>query len=162
MVSSIAELIEKLWDTWNFRGLIIPIKLLLLSFLILFAHLRSQRGGKWVVMIRIWMAYLLGDWVAIFTIGLMLRTESSDVLALWATLLLLHLGGPDTITSFSLEDNELLDQALTGAFVTSWFNCLYYPSITLKRQALAPNPPSLGCKDNQLCRVQPCFLSCKL
>ncbi|MBA0656923.1 hypothetical protein Goklo_009243 [Gossypium klotzschianum] len=33
--------------------------------------------------------------------------ENSDLLAFWAPFLLLHLGGPDTITAFALEDNEL-------------------------------------------------------
>lgn len=31
----------------------------------------------------------------------------NDLVAFWAPFLLLHLGGPDTITAFSLEDNEL-------------------------------------------------------
>ncbi|GLU15571.1 hypothetical protein SLE2022_320480 [Rubroshorea leprosula] len=101
----IAEHVEKLWDTWNIRVLII-LSLLLQSFLMLSAQLRKRRGGKWIIMIPLWIAYLLADWVATFTIGLMLRAEHSDILALWAPFLLLHLGGPDTITSFSLEDNE--------------------------------------------------------
>ncbi|GLU15579.1 hypothetical protein SLE2022_320560 [Rubroshorea leprosula] len=101
----IAEHVEKLWDTWNIRVLII-LSLLLQSFLMLSAQLRKRRGGKWIIMIPLWIAYLLADWVATFTIGLMLRAEHSDILAFWAPFLLLHLGGPDTITSFSLEDNE--------------------------------------------------------
>ena len=32
---------------------------------------------------------------------------NADLLAFWAPFLLVHLGGPDTITAFSLEDNEL-------------------------------------------------------
>ncbi|GKV48628.1 hypothetical protein SLEP1_g55426, partial [Rubroshorea leprosula] len=101
----IAEDVEKLWDTWNIRVLII-LSLLLQSFLMLSAQLRKRRGGKWIIMIPLWIAYLLADWVATFTIGLMLSAEHSDILAFWAPFLLLHLGGPDTITSFSLEDNE--------------------------------------------------------
>ncbi|GKU89884.1 hypothetical protein SLEP1_g3960 [Rubroshorea leprosula] len=101
----IAEHVEKLWDTWNIRVLII-LSIFLQCFLVLFAPLRKQRGGKWIIMIPLWIAYLLADWVATFTIGLMLRAERSDIVAFWAPFLLLHLGGPDTITSFSLEDNE--------------------------------------------------------
>ncbi|GLT30784.1 hypothetical protein SLA2020_055720 [Shorea laevis] len=97
---------KELWDTWNIRGLII-LSLLLQSFLILFAPLRRPTGHKWFFMIPLWIAYLLADWIAIFVIGLILRAERShDILVLWAPFLLLHLGGPDTITSFSLEDNE--------------------------------------------------------
>ncbi|GLT33522.1 hypothetical protein SLA2020_081040 [Shorea laevis] len=109
----IAEHVEKLWDTWNIRGLII-LSLLMQSFLILSAQLRKRRGGKSIIMIPLWMAYLLADWVATSTIGLMLRAEGSDILAFWAPFLLLHLGGPDTITSFSLEDNELWIRHLLG------------------------------------------------
>ncbi|GKV40338.1 hypothetical protein SLEP1_g47997 [Rubroshorea leprosula] len=105
MLLPVANHVQRLWDSWHIRGLII-LSLLLQSFLVLFAPLRKQRGGKWIIMIPLWIAYLLADWVATFTIGLMLRAEGSDILALWAPFLLLHLGGPDTITSFSLEDNE--------------------------------------------------------
>ncbi|GKV40333.1 hypothetical protein SLEP1_g47992 [Rubroshorea leprosula] len=109
-----AEQVHKLWDTWNIRGLII-LSLFVQSFLILLAPLRKQRGGKWVIMTPLWIAYLLADWVATFTIGLMLRTdERIDILVFWAPFLLLHLGGPDTITSFSLEDNELWIRHLLG------------------------------------------------
>ncbi|GKV49378.1 hypothetical protein SLEP1_g56132 [Rubroshorea leprosula] len=99
------EIVRILWDTWNIRGLVI-LSLVLQSFLILFAQWRKQMGGNSVFMSSLWMAYLLADWVATFTIGLIFRAESNDIMALWAPFLLLHLGGPDTITSFSLEDNE--------------------------------------------------------
>ncbi|KAL4602396.1 hypothetical protein ACB092_10G050400 [Castanea dentata] len=39
--------------------------------------------------------------------GVALSINSSDLLAFWAPFLLVHLGGPDTITAFALEDNEL-------------------------------------------------------
>ncbi|GKU89880.1 hypothetical protein SLEP1_g3956 [Rubroshorea leprosula] len=113
MLLLIADHVQRLWNTWNIRGLII-LSLFLQSFLVLFAPLRKQRGGKWIVMIPLWIAYLLADWVATFTIGLMLRAEHSDILAFWAPFLLLHLGGPDTITSFSLEDNEFWIRHLLG------------------------------------------------
>ncbi|GLT52449.1 hypothetical protein SLA2020_257900 [Shorea laevis] len=101
-----AKTFKELWDTWNIRGLTI-LSLLLQSFLILFAPLRRSKGDKWFFMIPLWIAYLLADWIAIFVIGLILRSERShDILVFWAPFLLLHLGGPDTITSFSLEDNE--------------------------------------------------------
>ncbi|GLT48332.1 hypothetical protein SLA2020_219640 [Shorea laevis] len=100
----VVESVKKLWNIWNIRGLIM-LSLLVQSFLILCAPLRRKRGDKWIV-VSIWLTYLLADWVAAFTIGLMLRAEVSDILAFWAPFLLLHLGGPDNITSFSLEDNE--------------------------------------------------------
>ncbi|XP_030945730.1 uncharacterized protein LOC115970209 [Quercus lobata] len=36
-----------------------------------------------------------------------LSTNTDDLIAFWAPFLLVHLGGPDTITAFALEDNEL-------------------------------------------------------
>ncbi|XP_042514856.1 uncharacterized protein LOC122089307 isoform X2 [Macadamia integrifolia] len=40
--------------------------------------------------------------------------EKDDLKAFWAPFLLLHLGGPDNITAFSLEDNELWLRHLLG------------------------------------------------
>ncbi|KAF8018032.1 hypothetical protein BT93_H3052 [Corymbia citriodora subsp. variegata] len=67
----------------------------------------------------IWSAYLGADLVANYAFGLISRAQVSggtsdskadaysDLLSFWAPFLLLHLGGPDTITAFALEDNEL-------------------------------------------------------
>nr|XP_023873082.1 uncharacterized protein LOC111985660 [Quercus suber] len=41
-------------------------------------------------------------------------SESIQLTAFWAPFLLLHLGGPDTITAYSLEDNELWLRHLLG------------------------------------------------
>ncbi|GLT44394.1 hypothetical protein SLA2020_182960 [Shorea laevis] len=115
MVLFRSESVDRVWDTWNVRGLSI-LSLLLQSFLSLFAPLRKAKESKWVVMI--WLAYLLADWVATFTIGLMLWAEhNEDILTFWAPFLLLHLGGPDLITSFSLEDNEFWIRHLIGLFL---------------------------------------------
>lgn len=97
------------------------VSLSLQVFLIFFASLRKRRGG-WIAKF-IWLAYLLADWVAAVAIGLISSSQgsdcdkspqTSDILAFWAPFLLLHLGGPDTITSFALEDNELWVRHLLG------------------------------------------------
>ncbi|GLT37819.1 hypothetical protein SLA2020_121100 [Shorea laevis] len=127
MLLSIPDSVRKLWERWNLRGLII-ISLSLQAFLIMFASSRKRRGG-WKIVMLIWSAYLLADWVATVAIGLIssglgltpisqantsTRRESNDILAFWAPFLLLHLGGPDTITSFALEDNELWVRHMLG------------------------------------------------
>lgn len=68
----------------------------------------------------LWLAYLLADGIAIFALGVLSNMQGdSDVknknktdpnnalMGFWAPFLLLHLGGPNSITVYSLEDNEL-------------------------------------------------------
>ncbi|RVW93522.1 hypothetical protein CK203_035040 [Vitis vinifera] len=75
---------------------------------------RKYIASNWVRII-IWLAYLAADWIAAVCIGVLSNENGDDNLsqpnsliwAFWAPFLLLHLGGPDTITAYSLEDNEL-------------------------------------------------------
>ncbi|KAK1326228.1 hypothetical protein QJS10_CPA01g00918 [Acorus calamus] len=43
-----------------------------------------------------------------------LHNVQTELVAFWSSFLLLHLGGPDTITAFALEDNELWKRHLLG------------------------------------------------
>lgn len=121
MVNPIPDSVRKIWDEWNIRGVIL-FSLSLQTVLISLAPLRKSTGNKLLVSV-IWSAYLLADGVAYFGVGLITQrardvpdgpdrsskqpAESNELLAFWAPFLLLHLGGPDTITAFALEDNEL-------------------------------------------------------
>ncbi|KAI3697619.1 hypothetical protein L6452_30714 [Arctium lappa] len=126
---------KQLWDTWDLRGFII-LSLSLQTFLIFFAPLRKRTKSNWIIM-PLWSAYLLADWAANFAVGLISNSqgntpggrsgkngraavENEDLLAFWAPFLLVHLGGPDTITAFALEDNELWLRHLLGLV----FQCL--------------------------------------
>ncbi|XP_058770144.1 uncharacterized protein LOC131643830 [Vicia villosa] len=68
-----------------------------------------------------WLTYLSADWIANFALG-MLSQDSKIleidpnfiIMAIWAPFLLVHLGGPDTITAYSLEDNELWPRHMLG------------------------------------------------
>ncbi|XP_022772094.1 uncharacterized protein LOC111314716 [Durio zibethinus] len=111
--------LKELWNEWNIRGPIL-FSLWLQIVLIFMAPLRKSTRATWVISL-IWYAYLLADVTANFALGLISNgqqrnqsnnpeskpKESSDLLAFWAPVLILHLGGPDTITAFSLEDNQL-------------------------------------------------------
>ncbi|XP_015887304.1 uncharacterized protein LOC107422381 isoform X2 [Ziziphus jujuba] len=107
--------LKKLWDIWDLRVCIL-ISLFLQVFLLLVAPFRQTTSRTFVIM-SIWSAYLLADWVAAVSIGLITKsqtdhsldphTENLHIFAFWASFLLIHLGGPDSITSFSIEDNEL-------------------------------------------------------
>ncbi|URD75343.1 hypothetical protein MUK42_08413, partial [Musa troglodytarum] len=84
--------------------------------LIFSGSLRKRVVSSWISLI-LWSAYLLADWVATFALGILSNTQTDsgcassshpqndDLLAFWSPFLLLHLGGPDTITAFSLEDS---------------------------------------------------------
>ncbi|XVF42071.1 hypothetical protein PTKIN_Ptkin01aG0330600 [Pterospermum kingtungense] len=107
----------KLWKDWELRAMVVT-SLLVQIILIL---LGSQR--KYIPKIKIraivWCSYLLADSVATIALGILTNNlgdiyDEGGVLdlntkhtAFWAPFLLLHLGGPDTITAYSLEDNQL-------------------------------------------------------
>ncbi|XP_052194278.1 uncharacterized protein LOC127802484 [Diospyros lotus] len=111
---------KNLWDTWDIRALIIT-SLSLQALLILLGPLRKSTVRGFILLL-LWLAYLLADAVAIFVVGLIFRSQqrkeadlsihpfpydNAYLLALWSPFLLVHLGGPDTITAFALEDNQL-------------------------------------------------------
>ncbi|XP_010449404.1 PREDICTED: uncharacterized protein LOC104731659 [Camelina sativa] len=134
MVEVIPKQIKDAWDTWNIRGMII-LSLSLQIILIFFAPLRKRTPNKFLILL-LWSSYLLADLSANFAVALIAKNQGKDpkpddppedkkLVALWAPFLLLHLGGPDTITAFSLEDNALWNrhflglvfQALAGVYV---------------------------------------------
>ncbi|KAJ7944710.1 Protein of unknown function (DUF594) [Quillaja saponaria] len=122
MVSPIPHSVRKIWDAWNIRGVILA-SLSLQAFLILFAPFRKRTSRSFAIW-STWSAYLLADWAANFCVGLISNSDNDnpsgnnrdngDLLAFWAPFLLVHLGGPDTITAFALEDNELWIRHLLG------------------------------------------------
>ncbi|RWR84770.1 hypothetical protein CKAN_01359600 [Cinnamomum micranthum f. kanehirae] len=131
-----------LWDQWDIRVTVL-VSLLLQVLLIMFASMRKRKSSKSFALF-IWSIYLLADWVAAFALGLLCNSQGKShsdnkdqmpgtskigttpatrsnntqyddkLLAFWAPFLLLHLGGPDTITAFAMEDNELWPRHLLG------------------------------------------------
>lgn len=115
--------IKKILDKWNIRGLVI-LSLLFQTFLIFLAPLRKRTSKKFLAAV-IWTSYLLADWTANYAVSQITKNQGKEVkrddppknkklLALWAPFLLLHLGGPDTITALALEDNALWARHLFG------------------------------------------------
>ncbi|KAH7835035.1 hypothetical protein Vadar_022251 [Vaccinium darrowii] len=119
MVESFQDGANQVWGEWEIRSLIL-LSLLLQIVLIIFGNWRKHSCSTWVGVV-IWAAYLLSESVATFSLGLIatatLKNSSASadkytqvseaVRVFWAPFLLVHLGGPDTITAYSLEDNEL-------------------------------------------------------
>ncbi|KAF7850582.1 hypothetical protein BT93_L5255 [Corymbia citriodora subsp. variegata] len=93
--------ISDLWNKWNLRGFVV-LSLSLQVFLILFAPFRKKTADHCIIFL-LWLAYLMADSVAAFAVA----EVDGALQAFWASFLLLHLGGPDTIIAFSLEDSSL-------------------------------------------------------
>ncbi|XP_071721821.1 uncharacterized protein [Rutidosis leptorrhynchoides] len=77
-------------------------------------RLRSHSSTKSFI---VWLTYLSADWVATTSLGFLMRSDKeafTELAAFWAPFLLLHLGGPDSITAYSLEDDELWLRHLLG------------------------------------------------
>ncbi|KAB5525229.1 hypothetical protein DKX38_022978 [Salix brachista] len=126
MLKNLPGEVLNLWNNWEIRGMVL-LSLLLQIILIISGPLRKTIAIVWI-RILVWSAYLSADMVATFALGNLARSQgdsSSDgskkannsIQSLWAPFLLLHLGGPDTITAYSIEDNELWLRHLLGLVV---------------------------------------------
>ncbi|KAB5516783.1 hypothetical protein DKX38_027431 [Salix brachista] len=115
-IPKLSETVHRLWNGWELR-VVMLLSLFLQIFLILFGRRRKYTAGFWIGTL-VWLAYLSADWVATFSLGILAQkigdsetncTNSSrgSIPAFWAPVLLVHLGGPDTITAYSMEDNAL-------------------------------------------------------
>ncbi|KAJ4966424.1 hypothetical protein NE237_018273 [Protea cynaroides] len=100
----------------------ILLSLIFQILLILLGDHRKHTAGNKVGYI-IWIAYLCADSVATFALGILSKnqvqphTHTHELRAFWAPFLLLHLGGPDTITAYAFEDNELWLRHMLGLVV---------------------------------------------
>lgn len=130
----------KIWKEWELRDLVI-LSLTCQVILITLGKRRKYIAGSWIGFI-VWSTYLLADYITAMAISILSnglgdvyrRRGSLDeqfvLEAFWGLFLLLHLGGTDSISAFSVEDNELwrrhalgvLSQALITAYIllTAW------------------------------------------
>ncbi|CAN6209095.1 unnamed protein product [Urochloa humidicola] len=113
-------------SNWEIRVAVL-LSLLLQVLLIFLGPVRRRSSSPWARIV-VWSCYLLADWVADLALGLLLNSlgniggggggggdnDSPMIFAFWTPFLLLHLGGPDTITAYSVEDNELWNRHLIG------------------------------------------------
>ncbi|KAL3524731.1 hypothetical protein ACH5RR_013103 [Cinchona calisaya] len=123
--------VKQAWKKWEVR-LLILISLIFQVVLILLGHRRKYMAKRTSTRLLIWSAYLLADWVATVALGVISQDTLDDckvkgsttadnlmdeLVSFWAPFLLLHLGGPDTITAYALEDNELWLRHLVGLII---------------------------------------------
>ncbi|XP_042485889.1 uncharacterized protein LOC122066135 [Macadamia integrifolia] len=109
--------VQKLWNKWELR-LVVLLSLFFQILLISLGDRRRNINKNWVQII-LWLTYLCADWVAAVALGILSHSidgqlKTNELTAFWAPFLLLHLGGPDNITAFALEDNELWLRHLLG------------------------------------------------
>ncbi|CAN6362765.1 unnamed protein product [Urochloa humidicola] len=99
------EVAIQLWREWAVQ-LLVLLSFSLQAFLFIFAGTR-RRNPSTALRVLLWLAYLLADSTATFTLGHLSIVGTSrlhHLVAFWAPFLLLHLGGQDTITAYALED----------------------------------------------------------
>ncbi|XP_044485435.1 uncharacterized protein LOC123211003 [Mangifera indica] len=115
IISLFTDRVSKIWNGWEVRVLL-QLSLLIQIILVIFGT-RRKRDPRILIKFVIWSAYLSADWVATVALGNLANIQegknsnvakANNILqAFWAPFLLINLGGPDTITAYSLEDNEL-------------------------------------------------------
>ncbi|XP_065879014.1 uncharacterized protein [Euphorbia lathyris] len=120
-----SELVKQIWNAFEIQGLVITS----LAFQILLAICGSRRKYNSRVKMRfiVWFCYLMGVYVSTVSLGKLTETNNdsaalssitygtvpkvnitnNELRAMWAPLLLMHIGGPDSITAYAVEDNRL-------------------------------------------------------
>ncbi|CAM0874965.1 unnamed protein product [Alopecurus aequalis] len=122
------ENLEQIWNQWEIQ-LVVLVSFTLQIFLFFTGYIRRYSTNA-LLRLFIWLAYVGADMVAVYALGLISRndqsagtlvgschqTSESDGLTagaprqlafFWAPFVLIHLGGQDTLTAFSIEDNNL-------------------------------------------------------
>ncbi|KAK3160171.1 hypothetical protein QOZ80_1BG0056130 [Eleusine coracana subsp. coracana] len=102
--------IASIWEQWNIQ--ILVILSFALQVILLFCAGIRRREASALLTIPLWLAYLMADYTAIYALGHMSISISKSehphqMVPFWAPFLLLHLGGPDTITAYAFQDNQL-------------------------------------------------------
>ncbi|VAI42500.1 hypothetical protein VPH35_103007 [Triticum aestivum] len=105
-----AEELVVFWKEWGIQALVL-LSFTLQVILLITAEIRPLIDSGMLRAI-VWLAYQLADTTAIYVLGHMSVIGSQSLpehqlMAFWAPFLLLHLGGQDNITAYSIEDNRL-------------------------------------------------------
>ncbi|XVE78635.1 hypothetical protein DITRI_Ditri13aG0162100 [Diplodiscus trichospermus] len=119
-LKALSNAMLSLWVRWELRAMVVlslTIQLILINY-----GNRQKFSGKFskIKSSLVWVMYLFADWFATVALSTLLRTRkeqiTSPLVIFWTPFLLLHLGGPDTITAYSLSDNELWPRHFFGLF----------------------------------------------
>ena len=105
----------KLFNEWEIQ-LLVLLSFTLQLFLFYAGSLRRHSSSGFL-RFSTWIAYLGADFVAVYALGYLSRHDQDETREIeplaffWAPFLLIHLGGQDTITAFSMEDNNFVAEA---------------------------------------------------
>ncbi|KAI6707444.1 hypothetical protein NL676_010406 [Syzygium grande] len=134
--SLLSQNTRELWKEWELR-LLILLSLFLQLTLVTQGFRRKSIYRYWIRVV-VWTTYLSADSIATLTLGVLSNRLAnikemkgtidppSQITAFWAPFLLLHLGGPDTITAYALEDNELWLRHLARLCIQVGLACYIY------------------------------------
>ena len=109
---------EKLRKIFKKREIqVLVIASLLLQFILMVAGYRRKFSTSNKLIFFLWISYLLAGWVTTVSLSLISnslrdvgakeRDAELVINSFWAPFFLVYLGGPDTITAYSLEDSML-------------------------------------------------------
>ncbi|KAF0896161.1 hypothetical protein E2562_019654 [Oryza meyeriana var. granulata] len=110
---------QQLWNDWEIQCLVL-VSFSLQVFL-LFSAVFRRRHRSTTLSVLLWLAYLSADSVAVYLLGRLTLLVGDDprhqLVLFWAPFLLLHLGGQETITAFSMEDCMLWKRHLLNLVI---------------------------------------------
>lgn len=133
LVDVFPEPVRKAWNEWELRVMVLLSLALQIS--LLFYGGRRKYISSRRFRIFICSAYLMADFVPTIALGVLSNSQGitsscscsganksnpvdeDGLTTFWASFLLLHLGGPDTITAYAFADNELWIRHLFGLVV---------------------------------------------
>ncbi|XP_022714547.1 uncharacterized protein LOC111274181 [Durio zibethinus] len=117
-LKTLSEAMLSLFVKWELRAMVV-LSLTVQLILIRYGN-RRKFSGKDIKLLSflVWTMYLFATWLATVALSTLLRSRreqiTSPLVIFWTPFLLLHLGGPDTITAYSLSDNELWPRHFFG------------------------------------------------
>ncbi|XAR63342.1 hypothetical protein NMG60_11023248 [Bertholletia excelsa] len=122
------EQIRKLWEELDASILILYILLTQLFLLLFGTHRTKATKTRIVVSVSAWLMYLICELLALISLGKLSKVEGGKApaspLIMWAPTILFYLGGPDTLTILTLEENSMWVKHFIG-LVTLGFRTSY-------------------------------------
>ncbi|CAO2189911.1 unnamed protein product [Urochloa humidicola] len=107
--------VVQFWSEWGLRISVLGSLAAYTILALLSGTRRRSASGRSAVVLKLilWAAYQAAELAATAALGSLslsgsdASTDEQQLIAFWAPFLLLHLGGPDNMTAYTLEDNIL-------------------------------------------------------